>query len=439
MNQIRILLEELNKLPQGTISEKKIKGKTYYYHQFKQNGKLISKYLKKPELEEMERLIARRKEIEAEIKKIELSGRDMKKPSKRSRDLTGDLMMEDEVVASFENGKLNYIDEQKCPLLIKRTGNIYSFLSARAIDRDRTHSRLLKKYLNVVEDDDAMVSIYSYGATITDNYWFKAKGSKLKYKDIAFQFDYYSDLVLKGDAAYIPKSPKHSPQLTLNGSYEKCWKLIDGSWYLYKQGNDNEIFSELVCSKVAMLLGIPTAEYEYDDGYIRTRNIAEEYNLEPISSIAGDDDSFMNVFHSVYEISDKIAIEYLRLILFDFIVYNVDRHNENCGLFRDKQSGEIIGLAPNYDNNIALLSGTSNLKFNAKHDGLASYLKKFLHDCPEASALLKEVNFNELSATDIQEVFDSIAIKRDEKLIKTYILDRYHYVCNLLDHISTTS
>lgn len=434
MNQIRILIEELNTLPQGNISEKKIKGKTYYYHQYKQNGKLISRYLKKPEIEEFQRLIARRKEIEEEIKKIELSGRNMKKPSKRSRDLTGDLMMEDEVVASFKNGVLNYIDKQKCPLLIKRTGNIYSFLATRAIDRDRTHSRLLKKYLNVIEDDDAMVSIYSYGATITDNYWFKAKGSKLKYKDIAFEFDYYSDLVLKGDAAYIPKSPKHSPQLTLNGSYEKCWKLIDGSWYLYKQGNDNEIFSELVCSKIAELLGIPTAEYEYDDGYIRTRNIAEEYNLEPVSSIAGEDDSFMNVFNAIYKISEKIAIEYLRLVLFDFIVYNVDRHNENCGLWRDKQSGEIIGLAPNYDNNIALLCGTSNLKFNAKHDGLASYLKKFLQDCQEAAALLKKVKFNELRAEDIQKIFDSIPIKRDEELIKNYILDRYYYVCDLLDN-----
>lgn len=432
MNQIKILIEELNTLPQGSISEKKIKGKTYFYHQFKQNGKLVSKYLKQPEVEELRRLIARRKEIEEEIKKIKFSGRNLKKPTKRSRELTGDLMMEDEVVASFENGVLNYIDEQKCPLLINRTGNIYSFLATRAIDRDRTHSRLLKKYLNVIEEDDAMVSIYSYGATITDNYWFKAKGSKLKYKDIAFEFDYYSDLVLKGDVAYIPKYPKYSPQLTLTGSYEKCWKLIDGSWYLYKQGNDNEIFSELVCSKIADLLGIPTAEYEYDDGFIRTRNIAEEYNLEPVSSIAGEDDSFGNVFNAIYEISDKIAVEYLRLILFDFIVYNVDRHNENCGLFRDKQSGKIIGLAPNYDNNIALLSGTSNLKFNAKHDGLASYLKKFLHDCPEAAVLLKEVKFNELRAEDIQKVFDSIVIKRDEELIKTYILDRYNYICNLL-------
>lgn len=46
--------------------------------------------------------------------------------------------------------------------------------------------------------------------------------------------------------------------------------------------------------------------------------------------------------------------------------------------------------------------------------------------------LLKKVKFNELRAEDIQKVFDSIPIKRDEELIKTYILDRYNYVCSLL-------
>ena len=42
--------------------------------------------------------------------------------------------------------------------------------------------------------------------------------------------------------------------------------------------------------------------------------------------------------------------------------------------------------------------------------------------------------FNELRAEDIQKVFDSIVIKRDEELIKTYILDRYNYVCNLIEN-----
>ena len=34
----------------------------------------------------------------------------------------------------------------------------------------------------------------------------------------------------------------------------------------------------------------------------------------------------------------------------------MDRYTENSGLLRDNDSGEIIKLAPNFDNNIALIS-----------------------------------------------------------------------------------
>jgi len=432
MDKLSILLKELNTLPRGYISKKTISGKTYYYHQFKLNGQNVSKYIKPAELSALTEKIERRKEIENEIKRIESSGRNITAPATRAMDLTGSLMMADRVVATFEKGLPVFIDPVRCPLLIKRTGNLRAFLASRAIDRSRTHSRLLKKYLQIKTDDDAIVSIYSYGATITDNYWFKAKGSKLKYEDITFDYDYYSDLALKGDAGYIPRSPKFSPQLTLTGSYEKCWKNIDGEWYLYKQGSDNEYFSEMFCSKLAKMLGVPSAQYELIDGYIRTKNIAEKYNLEPISSIAGDDDSFENVFNSIYSISPELSIQYLRLILFDYIIYNVDRHNENCGLMRSRKSGKIMSLAPNYDNNIALLGATSNLTFNPKRDGMITYLMNFLKHNEEAAKLIKEVSFNTIYRKSLQTIFDSIKIKVNEDQVAEYVLARYQYIMELI-------
>ncbi|MCQ2560852.1 MAG: hypothetical protein MJ186_02285 [Clostridia bacterium] len=432
MDKLQELIEELNNLPTGYISEKTIKGKKYYYYQYNDKGKTVSKYVKKSELAELSTQISRRQEIEKEIRLIEQSGRNMKKPSLRSLNLTGDLMMGDTVAAHFEDGKATFIDEKKCPLLIKRTGNLYDFLASRAIDRDRVHSRLLKKFLNLGNAEDVTVALYSYGATITDNYWFKAKGSKLKYKDISFEYDFYSDLVLKGTVGYVPRSPKHSPQLTLTGSYEKCWKLVDGTWYLFKQGSEDEIFSELFSSKLAAALGVPSAVYEYDEGYIRTKNIADVYNIEPISSIAGEDDSFGNVFNAIIGISEDIAVQYLQLILFDFIVYNVDRHNENCALFRDKITGEIVSLAPNYDNNIALLAATQNLVFNARYDGIARYITRFLNESAVASNLISKVQFLPVSEAQLKEIFDSIPIKRDEQTIAKYVLSRYAYVMDLI-------
>lgn len=40
----------------------------------------------------------------------------------------------------------------------------------------------------------------------------------------------------------------------------------------------------------------------------------------------------------------------------DTLCANPDRHTNNFGLLRDVKTGKLLGLAPNYDNNMALIS-----------------------------------------------------------------------------------
>jgi len=435
MENYKKIIYELNELPVGYVSEKIISGNKYYYYQENHGSKVSSKYIKKEDKDALIGQIERRREIEKELKAIEDSIRPLKTPSKRAYALTGDLMMRDVPVAGFEEGKLLWRDEDKCPLLIKRTGDVASFLRSRAIDRDRAHSRALKRFLGIREDDDAFVSLHSYGACITDNYWFRPKGSKIKYEDISFTSDIYSDLALKGDVSFIPRSPKFTPELTLGGSYEKCWKLIDGRWYLYKKGNDKEIYSEIFCAGFAKMLGIPSAVYEFADGFIRTENFASELNLEPVSSIAGDDDRYENVFESLLSLSEDLAKDYLRLVIFDFIVNNVDRHNENCGIMRNNKSGKIISLAPNYDNNMALLSAVSNLVFNEKRDGHLNYLKKFIEGSVKAKELLAKISLPRLSRDDIKGLCMIIPFNEDAEAVTSYVYKRYEYIKRYMETI----
>ena len=215
------LIEELNTLPKGYISTKKIHGREYSYLQYDDGRKLRSLYVKASDVDDLKSALKRRKEIEETVKAYDSESKNIRKPSKRSRDLTGYLMMEDVEVAGFDHGICVWKDDNLCPLFIKRTSDLSGYLASRAIDRNRTNSRLLKKILDIHESEDDMTSLYSYGASLTDNYWFRASGSRLKYKDISFTQDYYSDVALKGEILYYPSRPKHSPQLTLTGSYEK--------------------------------------------------------------------------------------------------------------------------------------------------------------------------------------------------------------------------
>ena len=64
------LEQEISTLPIGYISKKKINGKIQYYHQWTENGKLISKYIKKGELEELESKISYRRQLQSKLKEV---------------------------------------------------------------------------------------------------------------------------------------------------------------------------------------------------------------------------------------------------------------------------------------------------------------------------------------------------------------------------------
>jgi hypothetical protein len=61
---------KLSKLPQGSIKERVISGEKYYYLQYRRREKIIHKYLGKNKPEELIRQIAERKDLKAELRKV---------------------------------------------------------------------------------------------------------------------------------------------------------------------------------------------------------------------------------------------------------------------------------------------------------------------------------------------------------------------------------
>ena len=358
----------------------------------------------------------------------------MPKLSDNAKSLTGSIMSSDKEVTKYENGVLIYKDEKLCPLLIKRTSNISSFLKGRVIDSNRTNSRLLKKVLNINTNNDEQISLYAYGAVITDNYWFKPKGSKLKYKDICFSGDYYSDLALKGELVIYPRTPKHSPQITAIGSFEKCWKKIDDNWWLYKKGTIEQIFSEIFCSLLAQKMNIPTVIYEYDDGFVKSKNFATKYNFEPMLGLTEEED-YNTIFDILLNIGKNFASQYLLLSFFDCLINNIDRHNENLGLLRNKKTGKIISLAPNFDNNLALLGYDRKLIMEPNKDGLIKMFIRFLRNNKQANKMFKDLKIKKLTKETIKSCLKQTPIKIDDYDITNYIYKRYEYLVSFKNKI----
>lgn len=62
--------EALAELPKGTISEKQVKGNTYYYLKYRDGKKIVSKYIGKKEIEALKQKVDRRRHIEAMVKSL---------------------------------------------------------------------------------------------------------------------------------------------------------------------------------------------------------------------------------------------------------------------------------------------------------------------------------------------------------------------------------
>lgn len=338
--------------------------------------------------------------------------------------LSGFVMSGDSIVVKVVDDKIIEIDEKLAPLFFKNYSDIGGWLESRAIDSHRTNSRLLKKALRLDQKDDISTVLAVNAVTITDNFWFKEKGSELTWNDVRFKENIFDNLALKGDPDSFNQAPSRTPELTNTGSYEKCWRLIDGKWWMYKNENGLERFSELFIYNLGVELGFNMALYESDNGYIRTLDFTNNasVNFEPASSLVGDNEDYSINFNTMLSFSEDIAKDYIRMIYLDTLCMNMDRHTKNYGVLRDISTGDVISLAPNFDNNISLISRGYPKNKERNNDMLVELFVEFIRETPKAKELFDDLSIKKVTAELIKRCIENTKIDVDDKYIIDFIL-----------------
>ena len=342
-----------------------------------------------------------------------------------------EILSGDTLVAVWQDNRLNILNEKLLPMYLRKIHHADLWLETRAIDSHRANSRLLKKALRLVEKDDVSTVIHVNGATITDNYWIREIGSNLTYNDVKFSDDYFSNLALKGnyDSFNRAANSKRSktPELTNVGSFEKCWKLRDGKWWMYKKATHDEMFSELFIYELGKKLGMNMAVYERGEGFIKSLDFTDSasVNFEPASSFMGDNEDYFDVVNALERICPQAIPDYIRMIFMDTICANPDRHTNNFGLLRDTQTGELIGFAPNFDNNMALISRGYPSKSGSK-DMLISLFHELMEEYPDYRAYIPLV-----TEDVVREVIAQLNMRVRSQFIVEFVLGRYEKVYNV--------
>ncbi|MBQ8730289.1 MAG: hypothetical protein IJY81_03770 [Lachnospiraceae bacterium] len=339
------------------------------------------------------------------------------------------ILSGDTVVAKWKNNNLEIVNENLLPLYLKNTGNVEKWLETRAIDHHRANSRLLKKALRLAERDDVSSVLSVNAVTITDSYWIKPLDSTLTYSDVRFDNDYFSNLALTGSYDSFNKAANsknsRTPELTNIGSFEKCWKLNNRTWWMYKTATHEELFSELFIYKLGTRLNFNMAEYERGNKVIKTKDFTDNalVNFEPAFAFMGDNEDYIETLEKLKLICPDAIGDYVKMLFLDTICANPDRHTFNFGILRDTGSGEILGLAPNFDNNMALISRGYPKNITGKND----LLIRLFNELMEYDSCLKQY-IPILTEDIIIDVIKSIGMKVQTKKIVEFIMNRYNMI-----------
>ncbi len=338
------------------------------------------------------------------------------------------IMSGDIPCAKWENGELTVLNDKLLPLYLKRVHNAEMWLATRAIDTHRANSRLLKKALRLKEYNDISTVIHVNGATIIDNYWIRPLDSALNYQDIRFGNDYFANLALTGNYDSFNRAAslknKRTPELTNTGSFEKCWKLIDGKWWMYKAANHDEQFSELFIFALGKALGMNMAVYERGEKCVRTLDFTDSaaVNFEPAFAFMGDNEDYADTVNVLNEICPQAVPDYVKMLFLDTICANPDRHTANFGLLRDTHTGELLSLAPVFDHNMALIA-RGYPKKAAKNDFLIALFHELTAGFPGFRKYIPSLDENLL-----EDIMDKLHMKVRTKEIIEIIMSRYQLI-----------
>lgn len=226
----------------------------------------------------------------------------------------------------------------------------------------------------------------SYGLSLTDHYWIMPADADIKWHDINYYENSFSDIIGKilfDNVNVVPKEINYySPDNSSDGNLRKKWIIEkDGTRVLIKGGDvfsPQESFNEVISAKIFELLEIPHARYTILEDknkkvfYSKTPNFTNE-NIEFInanhivSSFKNNIDE-NNKYEFFIKCCENVGInrnlfekDLVNMFLVDFIIANKDRHYRNFGFLRNSETLEWIGLAPVYDSGNSLFEGLADV------------------------------------------------------------------------------
>ena len=136
----------------------------------------------------------------------------------------------------------------------------------------------------------------------------------------------------------------------------------------------------------------------------------------------GDNEDYIDVVKALEKLCPHAITDYVKMIFLDTICANPDRHTNNFGLLRDVKTGELLGLAPNYDNNMALIARGYPSKTGNK-DILITMFNELMDEYPNFRSFIPQV-----VEETVKIILSKLNMKVKSQLIVDLVMKRYNMI-----------
>lgn len=288
-----------------------------------------------------------------------------------SMENTIQLLLKDRLVAEINtvSGEVKVFCQELLPLslvmkehpenisdYVQNIDSFRTWCASRTLMMSQKHAKLICNALNLTQsnsnENKAKIAMAYHCSTLMDAYWIKKKDSDITYDKVSlFQNTSRNILtpisLLGKSESLFNKKLKNWGDIGTDGTLAKSWVREDGTYYLYKAGDNLQ--GEILAGNILKTIDANCITYtlseidniEVDKSKCFTN---ENYSFIPYSQYVSKYD-----LHAIEQIKQNFMEEYANLAVACYLTGNEDLHQGNWGLMIDNGTGKIVGLAPLFD------------------------------------------------------------------------------------------
>lgn len=204
--------------------------------------------------------------------------------------------------------------------------------------------------------------------SLTDTFWMKRADEELTWSEVSLYRNPFDDIIARiafdGTGMYGRQNSPTSPEFATSGSFAKCWIREGNDISLLKRGSEGfanagfEPYSEKLASDLLAAAGVDHVPYTLVNFHKALASKCPIFTSESVGFVAAH-----RFFNKPMETEEMLAFAaehgaedaFREMVVMDGVMANVDRHPGNYGFLVDNDTGEILRMAPLFDQNMACL------------------------------------------------------------------------------------